>query len=531
MPAGRPKSLNQADAMPTILRMFWRHGYHGATLEQVATELGVTKPTLCRTLGEKEAIFIAALEAYHHEHIEPAERYLAQAETLRDALEAVFVLFAERTLSGELPDGCFMGDSGSSGDFTTGPIAAKLNALQNQLASSILSRVESALGSGELEPSAEPAPVVHYLFGQFAAISAISRARPSRAELDSIVGYMLDGLPWTKSLDHEQTGQNVTNQANNNLKEEVEEDVTLFKGASNNTYYAVYFNALPEPGVDELECDKLTIDLRPERDVTLYAEIYNPNADIPLIVTPGGMGEIDGFGGFARNVAAAAPDLKVIIWDRRNMGRSSINFGTEPLSIEEAEDLHVLIDRLGVGPAAFYGMSSGARSNMVLAERYPDDIAAFVIAPLTGGPMAASQLPGEYYMKYVEDDNLTSMEEVAKTPLWSAYIDRNGAKGREHLMQQDVSEFLAAMKRAGEHLQSYAQKTTLGMTDDQLAALTVPATLILHHGQEADYLHPIPHSRAATTLLKNSTLEFAPTLQPILDLLLPFVREHTPALR
>jgi pimeloyl-ACP methyl ester carboxylesterase len=150
---------------------------------------------------------------------------------------------------------------------------------------------------------------------------------------------------------------------------EPEEDVTLFKGASNNSYFEVYFNALPEPGVEGLECEKLTVDLRPERDVTLYVETYNPRASIPLIVTPGGMGEIGGFGGFARNVAAAAPDFRVIIWDRRNMGRSGINFGTEPLSIEEAEDLHVLIERLGVGPAAFYGMSSGARSNMVLAER------------------------------------------------------------------------------------------------------------------------------------------------------------------
>ncbi len=158
----------------------------------------------------------------------------------------------------------------------------------------------------------------------------------------------------------------------------------------------------------------------------------------------------------------------------------------------EAEDLHVLIDRLG------------------WVQRYPEDIAAFVIAPLTGGPLAAEQLPEEYHLKYVHDERLTSMEEVAKTPLWAAYVERNGAEGREELMRQDVSEFLAAMKRAGEHLRSFGQRTALGMTDAQLAALTVPATLFLHHGQEVDYLHPIAHSRAATTLLQNSTLEFAP---------------------
>lgn len=167
---------------------------------------------------------------------------------------------------------------------------------------------------------------------------------------------------------------------------------------------------------------------------------------------------------------------------------------------------------------------------MVLAERYPDDVAALVIAPLTGGPIAATQLSEDYYLKYVHDDSLTSMEEVAKTPLWSAYIDRNGLEGREALMRQDLSDYLVAMKRAGEHLRSYGQKTTLGMTDEQPAALTVPATLILHHGQEVDVLHPITNSRAATTLLQNPTFEFAPTLEPIVELLLPFVREHTPSL-
>ncbi|MEL7157060.1 MAG: hypothetical protein AAFN30_10720 [Actinomycetota bacterium] len=57
----------------------------------------------------------------------------------------------------------------------------------------------------------------------------------------------------------------------------------------------------------------------------------------------------------------------------------------------------------------------------------------------------------------------------------------------------------------------------------------MPATLLLHHGDETDELHPIPNSRAATTLFPNCTLAFAPTLEPMLDVLLPFVRQHAPA--
>jgi len=312
---------------------------------------------------------------------------------------------------------------------------------------------------------------------------------------------------------------------------EEEEHVTLFKGAADNTYFEVYFQAQPVPGAADVECETLAVDLRPDRDMTLHVEIYNPSGHIPLIVTPGGMGECDGFRGFARNVAAADSDLRVIIWDRRNMGRSEVSFGSEPLSVEEAEDLHVMVDRLGVAPATFFGMSSGSRSNLVVAERYPDDIAAMVIAPLTGGPIAATQLPNEYYLKYLGDESLTSMDAVAQTPLWHAYMERNTEERQATFRAQDVGDFLAAMKRAGVHLQSYRHKTALGMTDEQLAALKVPATLILHHGDERDELHPIPNSRAATTLIPNATFEIAPYLDSILERLLPFVHEHTPPLR
>ena len=103
------------------------------------------------------------------------------------------------------------------------------------------------------------------------------------------------------------------------------------------------------------------------------------------------------------------------------------------------------------------------------------------------------RLSEEYYLKYLSDDNLTSMEEVAKTPLWSAYMARNTPDRQEGFMQQNVADFLAAMKRSGEHLQSFRHKTALGMTDEQLVGLKVPATLNLPHGDETDELHPIPN--------------------------------------
>ena len=318
-------------------------------------------------------------------------------------------------------------------------------------------------------------------------------------------------------------------------------DVTLFRGAANNTWFEVYFNAVPTEGSEDVEMQSLDVDLRPERDVTLHVEIYNPSASIPLIITPGGNGDTDGFGGFARNVAASAPELKVIIYDRRNLGQSEVSFGSEPQMVEEGEDLHVLIDRLGVRPASLYGMSSGGRSNLILAARYPEDIAALVLAPLTGGPLAAARLSEEYFLKYLNDEQLTtmshinespitSMKELSKTPLWEAYLARNSEEKRSLFFNSSIENYRSAMKTSGLHLRETGDQVALGIYDNELAKLRIPSTLILHHGSYIDYLHPITNTRAAVTLIENSSFEFAPYLLDILDKLIPFVKKHSPTL-
>ena len=53
-------------------------------------------------------------------------------------------------------------------------------------------------------------------------------------------------------------------------------DATLFKGAANNIWIDVLFKADPAPGSDSVRTENLSVDLRPDRDMTLNVEIYNP---------------------------------------------------------------------------------------------------------------------------------------------------------------------------------------------------------------------------------------------------------------
>ncbi len=196
MAAGRPRALDVEASLPVIVRLFWRDGFDRLTLDDVASQLGVTKPTLCRALGDKEGIFSRAIEAYYQTHIRPGEERLEAAPTLRRGLEGCFATSVERMLDETNPQGCFLTDTTLLGAFTTGPVAQTLGTIQSRTAALLMRRIQDAIDDGELAADVEPTTVLNYVMAQFAAISALSRASPSRPQLERAVGFMLDGLPW-----------------------------------------------------------------------------------------------------------------------------------------------------------------------------------------------------------------------------------------------------------------------------------------------------------------------------------------------
>ncbi|MEM7524610.1 MAG: TetR/AcrR family transcriptional regulator [Pseudomonadota bacterium] len=193
---GRHRSLDVETALPLVVRLFWRHGYDGLTLDQVARELGVSKPTLFRTFGDKEEIFSQALEAYYVEFIKPGEDRLEAAPDLRSAVTACFTVAADRMWDDRNPPGCFLTDTRLGGGFPSGPVADTLIRLQGRALVLLNEKIDAAIATGELNEAAQPQAVLQYIFAQLAALSALSHNASPDGTVRTIVDFMIQGLPW-----------------------------------------------------------------------------------------------------------------------------------------------------------------------------------------------------------------------------------------------------------------------------------------------------------------------------------------------
>ncbi|WP_189044582.1 TetR/AcrR family transcriptional regulator [Micromonospora sonchi] len=56
-----PRAVREQQMLDAAVRIFSRHGYHGASMDEIAEKAGISKPMVYAYLGSKEELFVACL--------------------------------------------------------------------------------------------------------------------------------------------------------------------------------------------------------------------------------------------------------------------------------------------------------------------------------------------------------------------------------------------------------------------------------------------------------------------------------------
>ena len=99
---GRPKDLGKrAAVLEAAKRMFVAQGFDGVSMDQIASDAGVSKLTVYSHFGDKDALFAAAIAATCEEVL-PEELFApAPAGTLREQLRSIGQAFFDLIISDE----------------------------------------------------------------------------------------------------------------------------------------------------------------------------------------------------------------------------------------------------------------------------------------------------------------------------------------------------------------------------------------------------------------------------------------------
>lgn len=234
------------------------------------------------------------------------------------------------------------------------------------------------------------------------------------------------------------------------------------------------------------------------RGITLHYDILGDSGPF-VALQPGGRRAGAALRPLATKIAEAGN--RVVLYDRRNTGRSSLVIEGESENEEWAEDLHELLKGIDALPAYIGGSSSGCRLALILALKRPADVRGLLLWRVTGGAYAAERLTNQYYTSHIDAATEGGMAAVCRLDHWSEVIAAN-PEAREVLMAFDPYDFIARMTRWRRSFLAGAEHPVIGLSPTQLRSLAMPACIC----PGSDPVHPREPGQAAHRLMPNAEL-------------------------
>lgn len=191
---GRPREFDPDKALACALRVFWEHGYEGASMAELTEAMGITKPSLYTCFGNKEALFKKALDLYEREKL----------SYVRRALEAPSAKgVAERLLNGALATHCGAIDpQGCLGVISMVACSAEAPSLREHVIArrisseaAVVERLERAKADGDLPESIDPKALAQCLTTVLQGLAVKSQGGASREDLQHVVDTFLAMWP------------------------------------------------------------------------------------------------------------------------------------------------------------------------------------------------------------------------------------------------------------------------------------------------------------------------------------------------
>ncbi len=194
---GRPRGFDIDFALDCAVDVFWKHGFQGASLQDLTKAMGLNKPSLYAAFGDKRSLYLKALERYIELRISQHGKVLMDEANGRYAVELFLNSMAEMLTNHNLPRGCFIinGTTGFGGASLPSEVEAALqNALQNS-ENLLNKRLLQAQNDGDLPEKTNIEALSSVFFTLIAGLAIQAKTGASTLKLKQIISEAMHLWP------------------------------------------------------------------------------------------------------------------------------------------------------------------------------------------------------------------------------------------------------------------------------------------------------------------------------------------------
>lgn len=189
MAGGRQREFDKTDALDKAMRVFWKKGYVGASLTDLTEGMGINKPSMYATFGNKEQLFIQSTDYYIEHYSKVHAHNLSEDKPLKERVKNFLLSIIKTQSCPDNPKGCYVSLCISEAEGNQFPMdAAKVvNQIRDSLEKSLTIFFKQAIANKEFAQTTKPEALARYFTALVHGTAAMARGGKTEKELSDIV--------------------------------------------------------------------------------------------------------------------------------------------------------------------------------------------------------------------------------------------------------------------------------------------------------------------------------------------------------
>lgn len=192
---GRPKTFDRETALEAAMLLFWDRGFEQTSVDELATAMGICTSSLYSSFGDKEALFLAAVDHYQSGKGNIYDIEVNEGKTAKAAFANVFKLAAVQMTRSDQPRGCMLAVALPTCSPKYDKLQKELHDLRPLSEKIWVTRLQAAVQAKEIPESTDLHLLATFLRTTLLGMSLQARAGASRETLMKIGKLALQTWP------------------------------------------------------------------------------------------------------------------------------------------------------------------------------------------------------------------------------------------------------------------------------------------------------------------------------------------------
>ncbi|PEV97738.1 TetR family transcriptional regulator [Bacillus cereus] len=187
----RTREFDEDQVLDAAMQLFWEKGYEATSLSDLTSRMGIQRPSIYSTFGDKKELFEAALRRYTMSRASDIRNRLQSQSSVKEAFSIFFADVVNEEYAGDLSKGCFCINT----MVELAPHDERFEILtrehQMYLAVIFQETIERGIQSGELEVNTDAKSLAQALIVSLIGLTVMMKSRPQRSFVDNVIAATL----------------------------------------------------------------------------------------------------------------------------------------------------------------------------------------------------------------------------------------------------------------------------------------------------------------------------------------------------